>query len=180
MVLGAEEQAAYQKCYAAAVKEWEKLRLAGYSVAAKHMLQAMSMLLPLRRICSGGRVPLSSLSVREISVNAKTGELEMKSSDQAAPSDVECCICLDNLERPVVRQRRLIAAAGGGGVCVRVGGGGGGGGAVSAWAAWRELYVVSWKLWGGSGACGGCALLPPLTTTHPPAHPKTMSACPCR
>lgn len=101
VVLGPEEQAAYRKAHADAYREWDKLRAAGHGTISKHILAAMALLLPMRRICSGGRLPPGALTVRTIEVDA-SGQVVMAPSGMYAPAEAECCICLDSLEAPLV------------------------------------------------------------------------------
>jgi hypothetical protein len=127
VVLNADERAAYLETYAAASAAWRRLAAAGPAVVSRHLLQANTLLLPLRRICSGGgRLAAADLAVREIELSeehAAAAEANLKAREDAAaaggsggssggagdvgglslppllvPNDVECCVCLDGLQ----------------------------------------------------------------------------------
>jgi hypothetical protein len=71
------------------------------------MLQAMALITPLRRICSGGRFTAAELAPKDIVVHHLPGRagavpLELADSGLAAPEDQECVVCLDEMENPVV------------------------------------------------------------------------------
>lgn len=63
VVLNVEEAAAYKEAYARARAIWLKLAAAGPAQINRHILAAMSLLLPQRRICSGGRLSNSDMQV---------------------------------------------------------------------------------------------------------------------
>lgn len=63
VVLNTEETAVYKEVYGRVRNVWLTLAAAGPGTINKHLLQAMSLLLPLRRICSGGRLSRSDMQV---------------------------------------------------------------------------------------------------------------------
>jgi hypothetical protein len=64
VVLNVEEAAAYKEAYARSRAIWLKLAAAGPQQINRHILAAMSLLLPQRRICSGGRLSNNDMQVR--------------------------------------------------------------------------------------------------------------------
>jgi hypothetical protein len=64
VVLNVEEAAAYKEAYARSRAIWLKLAAAGPQQINRHILAAMSLLLPQRRICSGGRLANNDMQVR--------------------------------------------------------------------------------------------------------------------
>jgi hypothetical protein len=63
VVLNVEEAAAYKEAYARSRAIWLKLAAAGPQQINRHILAAMSLLLPQRRICSGGRLSNNDMQV---------------------------------------------------------------------------------------------------------------------
>jgi hypothetical protein len=63
VVLNVEEAAAYKEAYARSRAIWLKLAAAGPQQINRHIVAAMSLLLPQRRICSGGRLSNNDMQV---------------------------------------------------------------------------------------------------------------------
>eukprot|EP00775_Hariotina_reticulata_P009723 gene9723-9882_t len=117
--LSAQERRAYRKALTSARQVWEVLK---YS---SNTLQAGSLLLPLRRICSGGRLSERTLTANHASraraaapaaaaggaaalMQSLFGEESVASTGGGAAgaggggADVECGLCLDAPEDPVI------------------------------------------------------------------------------
>ncbi|KAG2441423.1 hypothetical protein HYH02_010011 [Chlamydomonas schloesseri] len=61
--LTAEEQELYKRIQQQAAEGWRKLKAVGPAYVNSHLFTATSMLMPLRRICSGGRLGPKDLAV---------------------------------------------------------------------------------------------------------------------
>ncbi|KAI7843193.1 hypothetical protein COHA_003176 [Chlorella ohadii] len=113
VVLTAEEQEAYKKAHEASKALFAQYRGLGNAQINKHLLQIMALLLPMRRVCSGGVLKPRDLTVndpmfgagaalrrRRLAADGAGGMAPMDHS-LVAP-DEECSICLDVLENPTV------------------------------------------------------------------------------
>ncbi|GAQ84668.1 DEAD-box protein [Klebsormidium nitens] len=98
-----EERVVYERATASAQERFSHFRKMGPMYIGRHMLQIMSLLLPLRRICSGGQIYLPQASA---DAPAEAGDTAPEAGPPGAaglpdmPPDSECGICLDVMERP--------------------------------------------------------------------------------
>ncbi|KAK9827580.1 hypothetical protein WJX81_000554 [Elliptochloris bilobata] len=98
------ERGEYMRCYADANTQYQRYKTAGPSYVTRHLLQIMSLLNPLRLICSGGALRTSDVTVPTLpdphlnDGGAKGGRI---AHDEAmiAP-DEDCAVCLNPYERP--------------------------------------------------------------------------------
>jgi hypothetical protein len=110
----------YKKVHATAAEYFSRYERMGPDYISKNLLHIMSLLLPMRRICSGGALTASDLTVSEPIISAA----EMSNADAnaaaagannsasaanlkvdeslVAPADEECAICMDAYEEPAV------------------------------------------------------------------------------
>ncbi|KXZ53508.1 hypothetical protein GPECTOR_7g958 [Gonium pectorale] len=112
VLLTEEEKALYRRAHKEAARGWQKLKAMGTAYVNSHLFTATSMLLPLRRICSGGLLQPKDLTVPDPERLAAVAMGPGGSAGAAAaggggdvpvPEDVtECPICVDNMEEPVV------------------------------------------------------------------------------
>ncbi|GIL56371.1 hypothetical protein Vafri_11730 [Volvox africanus] len=131
VLLTAGEQELYHRVHKEAQRGWEKLKAAGPKFVNSHLFIATSMLMPMRRICSGGFLERNDLTVVNPDHLAKLpgsssgsgfgsgsrsgsgagfgpgggGAAAAAVSDNAVqiPEDVnECPICVDGLDQPSV------------------------------------------------------------------------------
>jgi len=110
VVLTAEEQAAYQKVHKTSVAHFQVFESMGAHSVSRHLLQIMSLLLPMRRICSGGNLQARELRVSgpdTLSLSAGGGHATAQADIQkdgslVAPDDTECPICMDAYETPAM------------------------------------------------------------------------------
>lgn len=63
VILTRSEQALYKRVHAAAKEQWKVVRAAGAHTVSRNLLQIMSLLLPMRRVCSGGNLTECDISV---------------------------------------------------------------------------------------------------------------------
>ena len=61
--LTAAEQALYRKVHSLAASRWQALRALGPNFVNSHLFSITSMLMPLRRICSGGQLEEKDVTV---------------------------------------------------------------------------------------------------------------------
>ncbi|KAK9830036.1 hypothetical protein WJX72_009324 [[Myrmecia] bisecta] len=103
----AEEQTLYTDAHAKAKRQFDVFRSWGAPAISKRLLQIMSLLQPMRRICSGGALSEKDLTVPDLQhvleagAHGTSGGIGERDESLVAPEDVECTICLDSLERPV-------------------------------------------------------------------------------
>jgi hypothetical protein len=124
VTLTAEEQAAYKAAHERSAGFFKRFLEAGPHAITRNLLQIMSLLVPMRRICSGGPLKPSELEAAEPcwdSVHAHAlshahthmGAVSAQSAMAAAaamqkdpslvaPTDDECSICMDAFQDPVV------------------------------------------------------------------------------
>ncbi|WIA10185.1 hypothetical protein OEZ85_010388 [Tetradesmus obliquus] len=115
--LNADERRHYRTALRNAKQQWEALK----HVGGNARLQAHALLQPMRRICSGGKLPERALQVTDFAAAARAREdarlqrINALLYGTAAPAvsvasnalggsnadDTECCICLDAPEEPV-------------------------------------------------------------------------------
>ncbi|GLI60102.1 hypothetical protein VaNZ11_002121 [Volvox africanus] len=126
VLLTAREQEAYRQVHKEAQRGWEKLKAAGPKFVNSHLFTAMSMLMPMRRICSGGSLEPNDLTLVNPDHLAKlpdsssgsgagsgtgfgpgrSGACAAAVSDNTTvqiPEGVnDCPICVDGLDQPSV------------------------------------------------------------------------------
>ncbi|KAG2497725.1 hypothetical protein HYH03_004461 [Edaphochlamys debaryana] len=110
--LSPEEQALYRRVHREAVWGWEKLKAVGPAFVSKHLFTATSMLMPLRRICSGGLLKPGELTVPDAEALVGVARAPEPGAPQAAGADApavpvpadtpDCPICFDTLDGPTV------------------------------------------------------------------------------
>ncbi|GIL83947.1 hypothetical protein Vretimale_10963 [Volvox reticuliferus] len=118
--LTAREQDLYRQVHKAAQRGWEKLKAAGPKFVNSHLFTATSMLMPMRRICSGGSLEPKDLTVVNPDHLAKlpgsssgfgTGSgpgaggavaVSDNTTVQIPEGVNECPICVDGLDQPAV------------------------------------------------------------------------------
>lgn len=75
----------------------------GPAMCNKHVISIMALLAPLRRLCSGGKHKLSSLTVALPDLNVQRAGPGPSEDGPSFPSedDTECCVCFETFENPV-------------------------------------------------------------------------------
>mmetsp|Transcript_50887 Transcript_50887/g.94823 ORF Transcript_50887/g.94823 Transcript_50887/m.94823 type:complete len:919 (+) Transcript_50887:66-2822(+) len=96
-----EERAVYAKIHKEAASEFQKVAVRGERIVITSIFQIMSLLLPLRRLCSGGRLPSRDPHFQPIICNDQEDHNSLRTSTKQCPNE-ECSLCLDNIEEPVV------------------------------------------------------------------------------
>uniref|UniRef100_A0A7I4DZM6 SNF2 family DNA-dependent ATPase n=1 Tax=Physcomitrium patens TaxID=3218 RepID=A0A7I4DZM6_PHYPA len=108
----AHERRAYEAVYQHVIRKFEQFRCWGPTVVSKNILQIMSLLLPLRRLCSGGFVSQVELimSKEEVSrsSNGVSPDTMLSGGAPISPTlkgpqdemDGECGICFELMECP--------------------------------------------------------------------------------
>ncbi|KAI3434920.1 hypothetical protein D9Q98_002974 [Chlorella vulgaris] len=115
VVLTASEQEMYRKAHAASAALFAQYRDLGNATINKHLLQIMALLLPMRRVCSGGTLKRRDLEVNDplfgegAEVRRRRleggggggggGTLTTTDHSLVAPEE-ECPVCMDMLEAP--------------------------------------------------------------------------------
>ncbi|KAK9824040.1 hypothetical protein WJX72_007212 [[Myrmecia] bisecta] len=99
------EQALYKAAHVKAKQQYQVFSSWGAAAVSKRLLQIMSLLQPLRRICSGGALSDRDLRVPDLQDHLLHAPVPTANSTGVdgtlvAPAE-ECAICLDALERPV-------------------------------------------------------------------------------
>lgn len=106
VTLSAPEQELYRKVFAKVQEKWFSFRAGGAASVTKYQLTIMSMLGPLRRICSGGALHEEDLNVPDLEPEGllKSGHAAVNLTPDTAlvSTEMECSICLDMMENPVV------------------------------------------------------------------------------
>lgn len=110
VTLSPPEAELYRNTHSKVASAFHHYASRGAAYASKHFVQIMALLLPLRRIASGG-----ALMSREITLHVRTPRpgrsfaapqevpgLEVPSSDEPGEDAAQCPICLDTLEAPVL------------------------------------------------------------------------------
>ena len=100
----AEERQLYMECHTPAKQVFEQIRSWGGTAVSKRLLAINALLLPVRRICSGGALTEKELTVPDIlkAPQNPAAQISQVDSSLKAPAGQECTICLDPLlERPV-------------------------------------------------------------------------------
>ncbi|KAJ7517354.1 hypothetical protein O6H91_21G020400 [Diphasiastrum complanatum] len=104
-----EERSAYEAVYQRVIAKFEQFRCWGPTVVSKNILQIMSLLLPLRRLCSGGFISngeLATLDKREPHHLESTPDTALTnltlSAAEPGQQDLEgeCGFCFDLMECP--------------------------------------------------------------------------------
>lgn len=109
VVFSAEERAAYDKAHAEAVKQFDEFKSAGVHTIGSKLLAIMSLLLPLRRISSGGALSAAEVSVpvltekaqERVNARANKGPADVKPVLPCSEEDSECGICGEPADDPV-------------------------------------------------------------------------------
>ncbi|KAK9808795.1 hypothetical protein WJX72_003802 [[Myrmecia] bisecta] len=100
-----EEQALYKAAHTKAKQQFQVFSSWGAAAVSSRLLQIMSLLQPLRRICSSGALSLRDLAVPDLHMLHAPGPnpntIGAVDGTLVAPAGDECAICLDALERPV-------------------------------------------------------------------------------
>ena len=103
--LSRTEWQSYKTCYDSVKDAFAMFEQAGPAGSNMNFIAIMALLQPLRRICSGGKHKLSSLTVALPDLHAQqaaapagpsTGVPSFPSAD-----DSECCVCFEPFENPV-------------------------------------------------------------------------------
>ncbi|KAL4518653.1 hypothetical protein Ndes2437B_g00741 [Nannochloris sp. 'desiccata'] len=123
VILTATEQAVYKRVYATAAEYFSRYERMGPRYVSKNLLHIMSLLLPMRRICSGGALAERDLTVSEPAISAAEAQEAHDITAHAhggpgnnaaaatalnvdeslvAPANEECPICMDAYEEPAV------------------------------------------------------------------------------
>lgn len=92
------------QCYSPAKQVFEQIRSWGGNAVSKRLLAINALLLPVRRICSGGALTEKELTVPDILKvpHGPSDPLGKQDLSQHAPAGQECTICLEPLlDRPV-------------------------------------------------------------------------------
>lgn len=114
VALSAVERQVYMSTHRKASELWHAVRSMSPAAINQRILQIMALLVPLRRICSGGQIgaldlalPAKLESVGHV-LNAYVGLAAGGGSGAVAtdaslvvPDQLECSICLDNFDSPV-------------------------------------------------------------------------------
>lgn len=114
VIFSPEEQNAYNAVYKKVLTKFEQFRSWGPTIVSKNILQIMSLLLPLRRLCSGGFVSNYELNAVETYVKREPCNMsnlsDISSTDDGKPlvsnqknaeeAEGECGICLELMECP--------------------------------------------------------------------------------
>ncbi|BBN00056.1 protein MpRAD5 [Marchantia polymorpha subsp. ruderalis] len=105
-----EERSAYAAVYQKVISKFEQFRCWGPTVVSKNILQIMSLLLPLRRLCSGGFVSNFDLNMTKREQSPSGGcsdvghsnSISLPAAEADGVDDVEgeCGICFDLMECP--------------------------------------------------------------------------------
>ncbi|CAK9225479.1 unnamed protein product [Sphagnum troendelagicum] len=105
-----DERRAYEAVYQHVIHKFEQFRCWGPTVVSKNILQIMSLLLPLRRLCSGGFVSHFELSMSKQDVGSSPagpsdplpGALPLSPTLETPPDNMEgeCGICFELMECP--------------------------------------------------------------------------------
>ena len=117
VTLPPSERKKYTELYTTAKKAYDLFRRQGPECVARNYLQISSLLLPLRRMCSGGTLSEKDLSLdahaearrrrlEEIQSGVSRSPKEKKAAAKVAPvpppePGTECPICMDALENPL-------------------------------------------------------------------------------
>ena len=100
-----EEQQLYMGCHTPAKAVFEQIRSWGGNAVSKRLLAINALLLPVRRICSGGALTEKELTVPDIlkaPAQDPADQIGKKDTGLFAPAGQECTICLEPLvDRPV-------------------------------------------------------------------------------
>ncbi|PSC76011.1 helicase-like transcription factor isoform B [Micractinium conductrix] len=110
VTLTAQEQEMYNKAHTASKALFQQYRQMGNATINKHLLQIMALLLPMRRVCSGGNLRQRDLEVADPLFGdgaVRRRRLSCAGVPQAADHslvapDEECAICIDMLEQPTL------------------------------------------------------------------------------
>ncbi|KAG1670539.1 hypothetical protein FOA52_015404 [Chlamydomonas sp. UWO 241] len=106
-----EEQALYLEVHTEISRKWTSFRAAGQATVNKYQLTIMSLLGPLRRICSGGDLRPRDLRLPSLVMDidghnagrlAAANGANMEINADLVSPEADCSICLDNMEHPVV------------------------------------------------------------------------------
>ncbi|KAG0572879.1 hypothetical protein KC19_VG131700 [Ceratodon purpureus] len=111
VIFTAHERRAYEAVYRHVIRKFEQFRCWGPTVVSKNILQIMSLLLPLRRLCSGGFVSQVELTMSKEEVNGSAGGASSDAltgaplmsptlTDLLDDMDGECSICFELMECP--------------------------------------------------------------------------------
>ncbi|CAM6129371.1 unnamed protein product [Calypogeia fissa] len=104
-----EERSVYMAVYQRVISKFEQFRCWGPTVVSKNILQIMSLLLPLRRLCSGGFISSLDLNMSKSEqccggaadiAHNNTPVLSAGETDELDDVDGECGICFDLMECP--------------------------------------------------------------------------------
>ncbi|GAB4812994.1 hypothetical protein N2152v2_000040 [Parachlorella kessleri] len=108
VVLTGEEQKLYLTAHQRSRGIFQQYLQMGNHQINKHLLQIMALLLPMRRVCSGGALKPKDLEVSDplfgVSVRGRRGalaDLADRDLSLVAP-DEECPVCMDNFEGPCI------------------------------------------------------------------------------
>ena len=104
--LSATEVDLYKRVHAEMAAKWAVLRARGHNYINQHLLGLMSMLQPLKRICSGGVLLPGDISVPDPDSahrdkDGNGANYLVPDASLVAPAEA-CPICLDPLDTPVV------------------------------------------------------------------------------
>jgi len=100
VALSEEERQLYKRCEENALKFFTDIQRRGDRHVAKATFSLLSSLLPLRQICAGGRFNANALMVQQHRADEE-GESSVMKHSERTPSEVECVICQDIMDRPV-------------------------------------------------------------------------------
>ncbi|DBB09876.1 TPA: hypothetical protein ACH3X3_001489 [Trebouxia sp. C0006] len=88
-----EEQELYMHVFERARTKYHMFRTHGPHMVSKKLIQIMSTLLPLRRICSGGQLSDKDLAVE---LPSAVGAVNMAVDPNAVCTEEACCICFES------------------------------------------------------------------------------------
>lgn len=94
----------YKACYDCVKQAFTVYENGGPATCNKHVIAIMALLAPLRRLCSGGRHTMSSLTVALPDLHARQAAAVAGPSESGpsypSPDDTECCVCFETFENP--------------------------------------------------------------------------------
>ena len=116
MVLTETEQATYKRVHGIAAEYFSRYESRGPHCVSKNLLHIMSLLLPMRRICSGGALTERDLALPEPDLNSipeapaggsgggggSGGSASITVDESLVAPEEECPICMDAYEEPTV------------------------------------------------------------------------------
>lgn len=96
----------YKTSYDSVQRAFSMYENGGPACCNKHVIAIMALLAPLRRLCSGGRHSLSSITVAAPDLNAPEAAGNAGAANPNLPAypradDMECAICFETYEIPV-------------------------------------------------------------------------------